>query len=242
VGSLLRSFRSAGRLRTGPRVLLLGRPNAGKSSFFNSVLGYSRSLVSDVAGTTRDYLEERVVRNGLVLRLVDTAGLRAADDAVEAEGVRRAWELGRDADVALYLVDSTDDGAIAAAPEEVSAFRGTFPDVDVLTVFTKQDRTAARFGEFGVSAIDEASVDAMLDIVAERCRPALDGVSALVTHRQAVELDRMKQLLDIVDISSDALLVATDLRELLHPLEQLTGAVGNEDVLDQVFGGFCIGK
>jgi tRNA modification GTPase len=245
VETLLRNFRSGARLRLGPRVLLLGRPNAGKSSFFNAVLGYSRALVSDVAGTTRDYLEERLVHRGLVLHLVDTAGLRSTEDELEAEGVRRAWSLAADADFALYLVDALDPSAVAASGSELDEFRAAYPDVPVARVWTKVDSNdiglADRSG-LSVTISDSATIDRVLDHVAGVCRPALTDMAALVTERQAALLEEMRAALVGIDRSVDQELIAADLRLLLGPLSRLVGEVSNEDVLDSVFRNFCIGK
>jgi tRNA modification GTPase len=245
VEDLLRSFRGGERLRTGPRVLLLGRPNAGKSSFFNSVLGYSRALVSEVAGTTRDYLEERLAHRGLVLHLVDTAGLRTTADAIEAEGVERAWRLAGEADFALYLVDASDPIAAGASDGELAAFRTAYPDVPVVRVWTKVDLVSAidvAEDDLVCSTTDPLSVDRVLDVVAERCRPSADGMAALISARQASLLEQMRAQMEGWSRYEDAELVSADLRALLRPLSDMVGETSNEDVLDAVFGRFCIGK
>jgi tRNA modification GTPase len=242
IDSLLRNFRNGDRLRTGPRVVLLGRPNAGKSSFFNSVLGYSRALVSDRAGTTRDYLEERVVHGGLVIHLVDTAGLRSTEDLLEAEGVRRSWSLVGEADLGLYLVDASDAGAVAASHEEVAAFSAAYPDVLVERVWTKSDVMTAPGEGLGCTISDPGSIDRVLDRIVVLCGRSEHGTVALVSERQAVLLQEMEELLEGFDSEADGELVSADLRRLLIPLSALSGDVSNEDVLDAVFAGFCIGK
>ncbi|HVK39054.1 MAG TPA: tRNA uridine-5-carboxymethylaminomethyl(34) synthesis GTPase MnmE [Candidatus Kapabacteria bacterium] len=242
IESLLRSFRGGERLRTGPRVILLGRPNAGKSSFFNSVLGYSRALVSDVAGTTRDYLEERVVHGGLVIHLVDTAGLRSTEDLLEAEGVRRSWRLIGESDLALYLVDASDAEAVEASGRELAAFEEAYPDVRIERVWSKVDRVSAPPSGLRCSLVDPASVDAILDRIATLCARTQTGDAALVSQRQASILKEMESILADVQLEGGAELLSADLRRLLEPLGALSGDVSNEDVLDAVFGNFCIGK
>lgn len=243
VASLLRSFRGGARLRTGPRVILLGRPNAGKSSFFNSVLGYARALVSDVAGTTRDYLEERVVHGGMVIHLVDTAGLRSTEDLLESEGVRRAWSLIGESDLALYLVDASDGGAVAESDDEIARFLERYPDVRVVRVMTKTDRSILDQKEcLGSSISDPSSIDRVLDRIVELCRDSHADSSALVSERQMMLLRQIDSVLSEMDSFADAALVSADLRRVLIPLSGLVGETTNEDVLDAIFRDFCIGK
>lgn len=240
--SLLRSFRGGDRLRTGPRVVLLGRPNAGKSSFFNAVLGYSRALVSSVAGTTRDYLEERVAHGGLVIHLIDTAGLRTTDDFLEAEGVRRSWTLIGESDLALYLVDASDADMVASSDEELAKFTSAYPDVPVERVWSKADRAVGAVDYLACSVSDPASIDRVLDRITERCARDSQAAVALVSERQAGLLQEIDAILSEIDVASDEELVSADLRRLLVPLSNLSGEVTNEDILSAVFGRFCIGK
>ena len=140
VDRLLGSYHTGNRLRNGPRVLLLGRPNAGKSSLFNAFVGYSRALVSSVEGTTRDYLEERISYGGVQFRFVDTAGLRSTSDAIEAEGVSRAYDLLGVADHIFYLIDGSAGGeAVEAELAHARNLGDNFPTATFSVVFTKAD-------------------------------------------------------------------------------------------------------
>lgn len=240
VDALLRNFRSGARLRRGPRVVLLGRPNAGKSSFFNAVLGYSRALVSDRAGTTRDYLEERLVYGDVILHLVDTAGLREATDIVEAAGVQQTLLVAGEVDLALYLVDASDKSAVAASVDEIDAIHAMYADIPLVRVFTKRDVRSA--DGLSCSVEDPDSIDHVLgEIVRLTSRNAV-GANALVTERQATSLREMKIILDRIDTRTETEVLSVDLRSLLDPLSSIVGEISNEHVLDAVFRDFCIGK
>ncbi|MEP7217526.1 MAG: tRNA uridine-5-carboxymethylaminomethyl(34) synthesis GTPase MnmE, partial [Bacteroidota bacterium] len=136
---LLSSYHLGNRLRKGPRVLLLGKPNAGKSSLFNAFLGYSRSLVSAQAGTTRDYIEELIHYRGIAFHLIDTAGLRETVDAIEAEGVGYARDLIALSDHIFYLIDSSDTSSIEDELAAVDTLCRSHPQSWIVPIFTKVD-------------------------------------------------------------------------------------------------------
>lgn len=245
VAGLLRSYQAGNRLRHGPRVVLLGRPNAGKSSLFNALIGYARALVSPVPGTTRDYVEEPVTYGGVQFRLVDTAGLRSTPDLIEAEGVERARSVAGLADHVLYLIDGSASDRFDEERRSAEACRSELPGASVHVVFTKSDLVPSP-GADGVwcSIQDPASVLALLDPLVADYRAALSEAVALVTDRQHHELSRLETMLSNVRYvsMSETELLAADLRGLLEPLSALTGEVASEDVLRTIFSAFCIGK
>lgn len=245
VGSLLSTYQTGARLRRGPRVLLLGRPNAGKSSLFNALVGHTRALVSPVAGTTRDYLEEPVAYGGVQFRFVDTAGLRSTEDLLEAEGVARAIDLVSTADHLLYLIDGVDQEHINAEIGEIARLQQQFPSTVCTPVFTKSDlRSTGNKGALACSVGDRDSLRAILDHLLQGYTSALSESIALLNHRQFLLLDSMRQNLAGISYTSlsDTELLSDDLRALLRPLSELTGDVVNDDVLNTLFSSFCIGK
>ena len=266
VGALLATWHEGRLLREGALVVLAGRPNAGKSSLFNALLEEDRAIVADEPGTTRDLLEERIVVCGIPVRLVDTAGLREADGAVERQGVERARERLRRADALLYVVDAADP-AFAA---ESDALRVLSPATTV-AVFNKSDlagavpamplpsgmrsvRVSARTGEglaflrqsiadvLGVGAASDASVpvNARHRALLERAAAALDEAGSLADAAAPPGAASGDSFCDVSGF--DAVLVAQRLREAAEALGAIAGRDVSEDVLDAVFSRFCIGK
>lgn len=222
------------RMRDGFLVLILGRPNAGKSTLFNALARRDLAIVSPTPGTTRDMIEAHLDLNGLPVTFVDTAGLRKAEDEIERIGVDRVLERVGVADMALWL---SPDGE---APDP-----GVVPEVDLLKVATKCDLAPAPPGWLGVSALKGVGLDALLSAVAERAERRLgDGSSALLIrerHRTAVSAAASALEMAIAD-EKDLEFVAEDLRSAAQALGRVVGVVDVEDVLDAVFSRFCIGK
>ena len=230
----LGSFARGERVRDGFVVVLSGPPNAGKSSLLNALARRDVAIVSAVPGTTRDAIEVRMDLAGLPVLLVDTAGLRDSDDAIEAEGVRRALALAERADLVLSLraIDSQPNRTVAAERH--------------LAVATKIDLPGAVLpGEIGVSAMTGESVSALLDAIAARLSGHAGAEPALLTrerHRIAVS-DAIDALTRMTQAGhGQAEMLAEDVRLAVAALERLVGRVDVEDVLDQLFAGFCIGK
>lgn len=243
VSGLIASYQTGVRLRRGPRILLLGRPNAGKSSLFNALIGHSRALVSAIEGTTRDYLEETVSHGGVQFRFVDTAGLRATSDSIEAEGVSRALDLIATADHVLYLIDGTASEMVEAEMSRVDELRGMSKSSTFIPVLTKSDRHDRQIdGCLRCSIHDRSSLTLLLDHLLAGYSTTLADSIALVSHRQFVLLNAMKDRLDEVAYVSETELLSADLRTLLRPLSELTGDVVNDDILNLLFSSFCIGK
>lgn len=244
VANLLHSYNAANRLRSGPRILLLGRPNAGKSSLFNAFVGYSRALVSPVEGTTRDYLEERVSYGGVQFRFVDTAGLRATEDSIEAEGVGRAYDLVALSDHIFYLIDGIAEDAERELSYAAELAR-EFPSTMITPVLTKSDLIAhEKPAVLSCSILDDRSIRSLLDHLVSSYRQDLSESVALVNQRQYHLLKDVAAILEGIHYSStgDTELLSADLRALLAPLSELTGAVVNDDILTTLFSSFCIGK
>lgn len=243
--SLLQFYQSGDRLRRGPRVLLLGRPNAGKSSLFNAFLGHSRALVSDIPGTTRDYIEERIYHNGVVLHLLDTAGLRFSEDILEAEGVSRARDLVPVADHILYLIDSTlEHSERESELASVRQLENEFPRGTFLPVFTKSDKGNVPEGYRSCSVTRSETVSALLDTVTESYSTAVSENLVILSERQRSLLQEILTLLQTIELdrTMPTEFLSDDIRQLLKPLSELSGEITNEDILDSVFSGFCIGK
>lgn len=244
VEELIRIFPTTERLARGPRVLLLGRPNAGKSSLFNAILGYSRSLVSVIPGTTRDYLEERFVHNGVTIRLIDTAGLRDANDDIEKEGIYRALEMVPVCDHILYLIDSTQTLLIAAEMQFAQELQRRYPSTTITIVLTKSDISPIiDSSQLSISIKNLRTVKNLLEVLSKDYRKKQNtDTLAVLNIRQLNLLKQIHELILQIQSGVPTEILSALLREILEPLSQLVGETTSEDVLNTVFDSFCIGK
>ena len=226
---------SGERVREGFRIALLGRPNAGKSSLLNALSRRDVAIVTDEAGTTRDVLEVPLDIGGYPVIAFDTAGLRAAHSAAETEGVRRARQAAENADLVLWLEDCTQP---PESPPEIEA-------ADVWRVATKTDLAQRPVDGPAISVVTGDGLDALVAGIGEAAAKAMgggSGGSALVARqRQAEAIREALQALDAAADTSDE--IAADLlRNASDAIGRLSGRIGVEDVLDRLFGEFCIGK
>jgi tRNA modification GTPase len=236
-------------VREGFRVAILGAPNAGKSSLMNRLARREAAIVSPVAGTTRDVVEVRLVLAGYPVWVADTAGLRQAKDAIEAEGVRRAIVRAEEADLRIWVEDASDPADVS---RETSAPPNPRPgDLRVLNKADLIDSAPDSAGSedtFVVSATTGAGFDALERRLVQIVRERLDADEApLVTrarHRELVEdaLASVERALEGARIGIGAELVSEDLRLAARALGRITGSIDAEDLLDRIFSQFCIGK
>ncbi len=232
-------------LRDGLRVVIAGPPNAGKSSLMNALAQRDVAIVSAHAGTTRDVIEVRLDLAGIPVILIDTAGIREAAGEIEQEGIHRALERAKEAELVLWLNEA--EGEAAARP---AFFPGDDPGGRIIDVVTKIDLASPLSGEYeGAHRISVRTGQGLGDLIdrltAEARAFAGTGEGAVITrlrHRQ--ELGRSLDALDrfLVGDFTRLELRADDLREAATALGRVTGCVDVEDVLDRIFGEFCIGK
>ncbi len=243
---LEQTYRDGKIERDGLRIAIAGKPNAGKSSLMNCLLGSDRAIVTAIPGTTRDYLEESLSLRGANLQLYDTAGLRITDDVVEAEGIRRAREKVAEADLLLYVVDANDP--LDAA--ELSTARELCSGL-VVWIVNKTDTTQARpvpgDPSFYLSARSGEGVPALVEYLAGIIgKDDGDAGARVASGRQARLLTRCVESLNRVMVSMQESvapeLVVEDMREAIDAVGELTGEVVNDEVLGEIFSRFCIGK
>jgi tRNA modification GTPase len=213
-------------LRDGIRVVLAGPPNAGKSSLLNVLVEQDRAIVSELAGTTRDVIEVPVALGGIPLVFVDTAGLRLSDDAVERIGIGLAERQARGADILLWL------GEAGACPAHSNP----------LLVHAKSDLGGEAPPEaMAVSAVTGAGVAELRRAITERAKTLLPGEGELALNKRQAALIT-EALASLEALSGDLVLIAESLRHARGSLDRLTGHASTEDVLDALFGRFCLGK
>lgn len=219
--------RREGRLLSeGALVVLAGPPNAGKSSLMNVLLGENRAIVSDIAGTTRDSIEEWLDIEGWPVRLTDTAGIRDSDDTIEQEGVRRAESLAGSADVLVWLGDGDLEG---------------IDPVRVVKVRSKCD-LGRREGVLNISSLTGEGIDELKSAVAARLAAQAENLDDAGTEYSGdlSVLDEVRRMLDFT--CEDIVLIGNQLRLAADRLGGLVGAVYSADMLERLFSRFCVGK
>ena len=262
ITELLDSARLGALVRDGVRVVIAGRPNAGKSTLLNALVERDRAIVSDQPGTTRDAIDAETEIGGLRFVFSDTAGLRATDDAIEREGVRRARHAIAGADVLAYVYDAAL-GLDAEESADLSQLRAERPDLPVLLLANKADLRGAS----AAKAASDLSPSADLSLSAEQARhdpsqlqplraallaaadadpSRLDASPVVVHERHRRHLLRAHEAVTrarhALDHGADGALLALDLRAALDEIGAITGAVTRDDVLGAIFSQFCIGK
>ena len=224
------------RIRDGFEVAIIGRPNVGKSTLLNCLAGREAAITSDVAGTTRDVIEVHMNLGGLPVTLLDTAGLRASDDAIEAMGVSLAVKRASNADLRLFLIDDGDQ------PADLNV---AMIDDDIV-VTTKADVKESN-NEFAVSGRTGQGVDALTAAIAKVLQGRAAKAGSATRQRHVVAMRAAIGALDSARLQLQASIDSTELaaeeiRSAIRHLDELIGRVGVENILDVVFMDFCIGK
>ena len=235
------------RVRDGYRIALIGAPNAGKSALFNALLGRDAAIVTPTAGTTRDVIEASLVLEGYKVILADMAGLRASDDAIETEGVRRARAWAEDAALRIWVVDgAANDGAWREAADLVRPADLLVVNKADLAPGGDRAAVAVREQQRIEVAATSGEVEPLRAALSARVIADLTGADfpAVTRARHEMLLSDALERLRQVDAAALATpeLAAEDLRLAARAMERITGRIGAEDVLDVVFGAFCIGK
>ena len=253
-GDLLKSSQNGRVLREGIRTVIVGKPNAGKSSLINVLVGSNRAIVTDMAGTTRDILEEQIQLKGLNLNIVDTAGIRKTDDPVEKIGVERAKKAMLDADLILYVVDSSAD--LDENDEEIISF---LQDQNAIILLNKADLPSALTVEkmqerlqkptVSISAREETGMDELSDLIEHMF------LSGEISFNDQVYLTNIRHQAAMEQVQSSLMKVkesillgmpedffSIDLMDAYEALGSIIGESVGEDLVNEIFSKFCMGK
>ncbi len=239
IAAHLNDNRRGERTREGLRIAIIGPPNVGKSSLINRLLARDVAIVSDLPGTTRDALEARLVLGGMVMTVIDTAGLRETEDRIEAEGVRRARARAAEADIVLAMHDASQPEAVLDAAAMPRAG-------EVIVVANKLDLASRRdIGDaIGVSALTGQGLERLSDalIAAGRRLTARTGPPPLTRPRHRAALEAALAALTRAMAEPSEELRGEELRIALRMIGRVTGRWGVEEILGEIFSRFCIGK
>jgi tRNA modification GTPase len=227
----LSGAKSAERIRDGFEIAIIGAPNVGKSTLLNALAGREAAITSEIAGTTRDVIEVRMEISGLAVTLLDTAGLRDTTDAIEGRGIELALSRARNADLRLFLKEGAEQLPLA-------------PHDDDIVVMAKADLKPQ--GQNGVSGLTGEGLDALISKIGQILEAKTAGSSLIIRERQRRGLETaisaLDRALELVVEEGVAELAAEDLRNAVAALASLVGRVGVEDLLEEIFSRFCIGK
>lgn len=262
IGRLIQSFELGNAIKQGVNTVIAGRPNAGKSTLLNALLNEERAIVSHIPGTTRDTIEEVLNIQGINFRLIDTAGIREATDAIEQIGVQRTMEKISQSALLIYVFDAEQ-----ISPEELKSDLESLqsPGIAMLLVANKmdllqQDKKRESIQEFFrtsglpdlqtifISAKEKLHIDDLKNkIYGTAIKDQLSGDETLVTnirHLEALQKteEALIRVLGGIDGSITSDFLSMDIKQALHYLGEITGAVTTDDLLDNIFSKFCIGK
>jgi len=253
---LVDSFALGNVLKNGIPVAIVGEPNVGKSTLLNALLNEERAIVSEIAGTTRDTIEDELVIDGMSFRFIDTAGIRETKDTIESIGIEKTFEKIKQAKVVLYLFDaSTANSEMVHA--EMMKLEDHTKGKQLIAVANKVDKgdlasIESNFGDLAnilfISAKHKENVERLKDLLTEKVKQGLlnndDVIISNSRHFEALTLalEHVVQVQDGLGIGVSGDLLAMDIRQSLHHLGEVTGEITTDDLLDSIFRDFCIGK
>ncbi len=258
---LIDSFAVGNVIKNGIPVAIVGEPNVGKSTLLNALLNEERAIVSDIAGTTRDTIEDELVISGIGFRFIDTAGIRETEDVVESIGIKKTFEKINQAQVVVYLVDSyqlsATDGEIARLKNEIGKIKNQFPLKPLIIIANKADKLTAEQSEniltdiedvMLISAKENAGVERLKDKLLSFVNTgALHNNETIVTNSRHYDalikaLEEIQKVTFGLTSGVPADLIAIDIRQALYYFGEITGQVTNDELLGNIFANFCIGK
>lgn len=257
---LIDSFAVGNVIKNGIPVAIIGEPNVGKSTLLNALLNEERAIVSDIAGTTRDTIEDEIAIGGIGFRFIDTAGIRDTKDVIESIGIQKTFEKIEQAQVVLFLVDGlqiSSDKSITALQLEIEKIKNKYPLKPLLVLLNKSDRltnTDKKTINQQLSTVNYISaktgegVDTLKSKLLEFVNTgALRNNETIVTNTRHYDallksLEEIEKVQIGIESGLSGDLMAIDLKEALYHLGEITGQVSNDELLGNIFANFCIGK
>ena len=217
------------------QIAILGKPNVGKSSLFNTITETSDAIVSQIAGTTRDAIKKTININGFKIEIIDTAGIRNSTDEIEQIGIEKAKSLAQNANIILLLKEFEHDNDI-----QIENFNG-----EVITVFTKTDIHGIRKSNnhfVNITQNDISQLETKISEILQETMLEMQSVGFSCNERQKSILMETKNILKQIDLNSPPEIISEHFRSSIHKISNLVGEISNEDILGEIFSSFCIGK
>lgn len=248
---LATSFELGNAIKNGVPVAIVGAPNTGKSTLLNQLLGDDRAIVSNIEGTTRDVIEETLNIEGIVFRLIDTAGIREGAGEIEAMGIERSKEKISQASVVLCLADGSKEGSVDEVQAWVSDLQAEYPGKKIITVINKQDlmtTTETPDAAIMISAKAGENVDHLKQWLVEAVTGDFDLANETIVsnarHYDALikTSEALSKALEGLEMGVTGDFVAMDIRQAMFDLGSITGDISTDDLLGNIFAKFCIGK
>ena len=253
------SFQAGNAIKHGVPVAIVGASNAGKSTLLNGLLRDDRALVSDIAGTTRDVIEDTMVLGGVQFRFIDTAGIRESADVIENMGIERSFQKMDEAQIVLWVIDAT--AALGEVDKFVPMIAEHCHDKQLIAVVNKTDvadgepvaealqgRLPEGAAVMPISAKNQADVERLEQLIVERAMlPEVDNEALIVTNARHYEAlvragEAIARTIEGLQGGVSGDFVSQDIRECMHYLGEITGEITTDDILGQIFSHFCIGK
>lgn len=251
VNKLLKNSKKGLLIKNGLKIVIVGKPNVGKSSILNSLLKENKAIVTDIKGTTRDIVEGILMIDGVKLDILDTAGIRETDDVVEAIGVKRSVDAIEEADLVLFVIDS-EDGFNHEDKEVLDKIK----DKEILVVYNKNDKKEnykvgelSSYNSINISTFDNDMIEKLKDKIScifDLKSIAESNYTYISNARQIALLNKSLSIVDEIenavnnDLEVD--MIEIDVKRLWETLGEITGEVGSEDLLNEIFSKFCLGK
>jgi tRNA modification GTPase len=248
--NIIASYITGKVIREGVNLVIAGKPNSGKSSLFNYFLKTNRAIVSSIAGTTRDYIEESIIINGVLFNLIDTAGLRISQDEIESEGIMRSHKKIKEADLIIYLIDSSDTED--EIKKEAEHFNKEYKKENTILAFSKSDLSNSGSTDRGIriSLVKDESIETLKKEMISKVssgkisKSSEDIILTNLRHKICLEnvVNSLDEASNTIKDGMSGEFISVDLRNALSHLGEITGEVTNDDILNNVFRNFCIGK
>ena len=254
---LIDSFKTGNVIKNGIPIAIVGEPNTGKSTLLNTLLNEERAIVSSIAGTTRDTIEDQINLNGVNCRFIDTAGIRTTDDEIESIGIERTFKKMRESEIIVFLIDYSclDDNKLNYYFDYLNKVEEKFPNTKLITILNKNDIKSDisisdlnKFNPIRISAKNKVNIESLVKEITSYVNNLTSQIdnSTISNSRHYDLLNKTYEEIHKVkisiskDISSD--LLAIDIKQAIYFLGELTGEISNDEVLGNIFSKFCIGK
>ena len=250
---LIDSFRLNNVIKDGINVIILGKPNVGKSTILNGLLNEEKAIISEIPGTTRDIIEDTITIGGNLVRFIDTAGLRKTDDKIEKIGINKALKKSKEASIVLYIIDLNDTNIDSVESELKTKYLN---NKNVIIVGNKSDLKVdnklinyfSSKNHFTMSGINEKDIHKLNDLISDFISKNLirEDSSIMINERHYSCLNKVKESIENVKKNiankSNTDLLAMDIKYALNHLGEITGEITNDEILGNIFSKFCIGK